>query len=89
MKVNFDGMRTNATRNMNELHDVIKNVIDADYILDSQKEELIEACNDAAHSVDIFKCLEDENDENFNSIDDLEIQRLEEIEDEEDEEDED
>lgn len=79
MKVNFDGMRRNATNTMNTLHDTIKDIIENDMILDSEKEKLTEHFNEAAQHVDVFNCLKDDNDENFNVID-LDIQRLEEIE---------
>ena len=79
MKVNFDGMRRNATSSMNDLHRVIESIIENDHILDSEKEELIEAFNYSAESVDVFNILSDDADENFNDLD-IEINRLEEIE---------
>ena len=76
MKANFDRMRRNATIDMNCLYNIIEEIIDDDYITDSQEEEITKCFNNAAYSVDIFNCLEYENDKNFNSMDDLEIRRL-------------
>lgn len=84
MKVSFDGLRTNATRSMNRLHDVLKEIIENDEnddMTDSEKEEIIETFNKAAMFVDTFNCLYDDNvEDDFNSMDELSIDRLEEIE---------
>ena len=85
MKVSFDGLRTNATRSMNKLHDVIKDVIESDDIYDSEKEELIEKFNEAAMFVDTFNCLYDDNvEDDMNNMADLSIDRLNDLEEDED-----
>ena len=77
MNVSFDGLRTNATRSMNRLHDTIKDIIGSDDICDSEKEELVEKFNEAAQFVDVFNCLYDDKiEDDFNSMDDLSIDRL-------------
>lgn len=81
MTVSFDGLRTNATRSMNRLYDVLKEIIDNDDISDSEKEEIIEKFNQAAMFVDTFNCLYDDNiQDDFNSMDELSIDRLEDLE---------
>ena len=83
MNVSFDGLRTNATRGMNRLHDTIKKIIENDNIYDSEKEELIKEFNTAAMYVDSFNCLYDDNvKDDMNSMDDLSIDRLDELDDE-------
>lgn len=78
MNVSFDGLRTNATRSMNRLQDVIKGIIENDDIYDSEKEELIEKFNEAAMFVDTFNCLYDDKvEDDFNNMEDLSIDRLE------------
>ncbi|MCK5602948.1 hypothetical protein KAR91_13785 [Candidatus Pacearchaeota archaeon] len=76
MNVNIDGLRRNATGDMNNLADVIESI--CRQLSDSEKEELIEAFDNAATSVDIFNCVYDDSIENFNDLSDkLEIRRLE------------
>ncbi len=64
MQVNFDGMRRNATANMNELGRVLKEqilIMNNYYIDDELKQKIIEAFNTAAESVDVMNCLYDPN----------------------------
>ena len=82
MNVNFDGMRRNATANMNELGNVIKEEIlskDSYDISDEIKEKIIEAFNNAAQSVDIMNCLygDTEEDDMHDLSDVLSIDLLE------------
>ena len=90
MTASFDGMRKRATANMNELHEVLKDVIELatwESVSDDLKERIVEAFNDSAQSVDIMNCLYDDNVENDMSdlSEVLHIERLE-IEENEDEE---
>lgn len=81
MRVNFDGMRRNATANMNTLGKVIEEEIlsmdEYDMPLEL-KEKLIEAFNNAAQSVDVMNCLYDPSqEEDMNDLSDiLSIDRL-------------
>jgi len=78
MKVNFDGMRKNATSEMNSLREIIETIIHEDTyqkIDEDLKEELINRFNNSASSVDMFNCLSDDTDENFNELD-IDIQRI-------------
>ena len=67
MEANFDGMRRDATANMNTLGNVIEEEIlsmdEYDMPLEL-KEKLIEAFNNAAQSVDVMNCLYDPSVEN-------------------------
>ena len=84
MNVSFDGLRTNATRSMNRLHDTLKGIIENDDIYDYEKEELLEKFNEAAMFVDSFNCLFDPDvEDDMNCMDELSIDRLEEPEEEE------
>lgn len=79
MEANFDGMRRNATANMNELHTVLKELIDCGWVRDEFIEvKIIEAFNDAAQSVDVMNCLYDPNvEDDMNDLSDvLSIDRL-------------
>lgn len=63
MEANFDGMRRNATANMNELGKFLEEeilIMDNYYIDDEIKEKLVKAFNDAAQSVDVMNCLYDD-----------------------------
>ena len=60
MKASFNGMRKNATANMNKLHSVLKEVL-SDMDNDSLENEIIEAFNNSAQSVDVMNCLYDPN----------------------------
>lgn len=82
MQANFDGMRRNATANMNELHRVLKEDVlsmDSFDISDDLKEKIIEAFNNAAQSVDVINCLYDDAEEgDMNDLSDvLIVERLE------------
>ena len=82
MKVNFDGLRKNATRSMNSLHFVLEKVLQeykSDFYYNEDK-EIIEAFNEAAQYVDTFNCLMSESD-GYSHLD-IDIKRLEELEDE-------
>ena len=62
MKVSFDGMRINATRNMNKLWDVINTTLIENahqQIDDDLRDELVRSFNNAAMSVDMFNCVFD------------------------------
>lgn len=80
MTVSFDGLRKNATSSMNSLAAKIDNIVKAygDDICSSDKEELIEAYNQAAMFVDSFNCLFDPDNPNdmSNLSDVLSIRRL-------------
>ncbi len=87
MNVSFDGLRKNATRSMNALHDTIKDVLKSGDMGDSEKEELIENFNEAAMFVDTFNCLFDDSVEgDMTNMSDLNIDRLDEIKKEEEDE---
>lgn len=81
MEANFDGMRRDATANMNTLGKVIEEEIlsmdEYDMPLEL-KEKLIEAFNNAAQSVDVMNCLYDPNvEEDMNDLSEvLSIDRL-------------
>jgi hypothetical protein len=82
MTVSFDGLRKNATRSMNTLHLKLDNILKAygDDIYESDKEELIEAYNQAARFVDSFNCLFDpDNEADMSNLSDiLHVKRLDE-----------
>ncbi len=76
MDVSIDGLRRSATGSMNNLADVIESI--CSQLSDSETEELIEAFDSAATSVDVFNCVYDNSIENFSDLSDkLEIRRLE------------
>ena len=63
MGANFDGMRRNATANMNKLGKFLEEeilIMDNYDIDDEIKEKLVKAFNDAAQSVDVMNCLYDD-----------------------------
>lgn len=77
MKVNFNGMRNNATQSMNNLQSILKDIIAREEVDEDMQEELIDRYNEAAMSVDVFNCLEDDNVEgDFDVMDNLNIARL-------------
>ncbi len=86
MNVSFDGLRTNATRSMNRLHDTIEEIVKAgDYhtLSIDEKNELIEKFNESAMLVDSFNCLYDDDVEgDLNNMEELSVDRLDELEDE-------
>ncbi len=68
-------MRRSATGSMNKLADVIESI--RSQLSKNDAEELIEAFDDAATSVDIFNCVYDNSIENFSDLsDELEIRKL-------------
>lgn len=75
MQANFDGMRRNATANMNELGKFLEEeilIMDNYYIDDEIKEKLVKAFNDAARSVDVMNCLYDDSEEgDMNNLSDI------------------
>lgn len=72
MKVNFDGLRRNATNSMADLYDAIKEAIDMDYIDEDDASEIKEKYNNAARMVTTFNCLyDDSTDGDFNSMSDV------------------
>ena len=76
MNVNINGLRRNATGSMNKLADVIEEI--CRQLSEKDTDELVEAFDDAATSVDIFNCVFDNNIENFSDLSDkLEIRKLE------------
>lgn len=76
MKVNFDGMRRNATREMNTLANVLDDIIGDGDIPEHQAERIKKQFNNSAQSVDMFNCLSVDTDENFNELD-IDITRFE------------
>lgn len=89
MNVSFDGMRKNATRSMDELSDILKEVIQLesyDEVDIDLKKKIIEAFNDAAMRVEFFNCLYDDNiDGDTNDLSDLCINKLDDLEEEDEE----
>ncbi|MBN2825158.1 MAG: hypothetical protein JXQ76_07545 [Campylobacterales bacterium] len=65
MKVNFDGMRRNATNSMNELHNVLAKAIEQ--CEESLKEEIIKDFDEAQSAVSVFNLLMSEKEE-FSSL---------------------
>lgn len=65
MKANFDGMRKNATRRMNDLGSEIKKLLemakDGKYFEIEDFENLINSFNNSAGAVDVLNCLYDDN----------------------------
>lgn len=91
MKANFDGMRRSATRDMNDLHTTLKELIELDEydgINEELKERIVETYNNAAQSVGAMNCLYDPAVEgDMNDLSDvLSIDRLELSEDKDDDE---
>jgi|LGOV01.1.fsa_nt_gb hypothetical protein len=81
MKASFDGMRRNATNNMNSLYDILQTVVsDESYqrIDEDLKDEIIRKFNDSAMSIDIFNCLFDDSvEDDMNDLSDaLSINRI-------------
>lgn len=77
MNVSFDGMRKNATRSMNQLHDVLKEILEEYDLYEHHADGLIEVFNNAAQNVDMFNCLyDDEVQGDVNDLSDLSISRL-------------
>lgn len=76
----FDGMRKNATREMNNLQCVIEDMLShGDNLYDEDVQKLKEQYNRAAQSVDIMNCLYDDNIEgDVNNLSHLVIFRFEE-----------
>lgn len=87
MNVSFDGMRKNATRSMDELCSVLKEVIalkSYEEVDDNMKQRIIEAFNDSAMRVDFFNCMFDDTvDGDMNDLSDLCVDRLDDLEEEE------
>jgi len=76
MNVNIDGLRRNATGEMNNLADIIERA--CFHLEEDDKEELIQAFDEAAASVDMFNCVYSDSVENFSNLSDkLNIRRLE------------
>ena len=75
MRVSFDGMRRNATRDMNTLYRAVKEVAEI-FCGEYEMKRLIDAFNEAALSVDVFNCLEDNENGEFKALD-IEIERFE------------
>lgn len=77
MNVSFDGMRKNATRSMNELHDILKQILEEYDLYEHHADYLIKAFDNAAINVDVFNCLyDDEVQGDVNNLSDLSISRL-------------
>lgn len=81
MKVNFDGMRKNATNGMNALHSIIEDIVFKSDLDENMKEDLILRFNTAAMMVDSFNCLFDpEVKDDMNDLsEEINIKRLEEL----------
>lgn len=76
MDVNIDGLRRSATGDMNILANMIESICKV--LPDAEAEELIEAFDNAATSVDMFNCVYDTSIENFSDMSEkLNIRRLE------------
>lgn len=86
MNVSFDGMRRSATRSMDELCSVLREVIalkSYEDVDEDMKQRIIEAFNDSAMRVDFFNCLFDDSvDGDMNNLSDLCVDRLDELEEE-------
>lgn len=83
MNASFDGMRRNATRSMNKLHDILKDILEEYDLYEHHHQSLIEAFNNAAQNVDMFNCLyDDEVQGDVNNLSDLSIDRLDDLEEE-------
>ena len=82
MKVSFNGLRRNATSDMNQLGDEIKELLNKSkqgiFFEIEDLEELVESFNAAASCVDMFNCLYDDNikDDMDDLSDDIEIQNI-------------
>ena len=80
MEVSFDGMRRQATRNMNTLYSEIQHILEL-----NKKDELCcydfsslgRRFNDAALSVDMFNILQDPDGKSYKSLD-IDIQQIDE-----------
>lgn len=83
MTISFDGLRKNATRSMNSLHDELKEIIaldSYDTLTDEMKKQIIAKFNEAAMFVDSFNCLYDpENPNDMSDLSHLEIKRLDDL----------
>lgn len=85
MKASFDGMRKNATRQMNFLGDILHEMLKrySDDIAKRDMQELIETYNSAAQAVDVMNCLYDDSvEDDVNNLSHLSILRLDDLEDE-------
>lgn len=85
MNASFDGMRKNATRQMNFLGDILQEMLErySDDIAKSDMQELIERYNSAAQAVDLMNCLYDDSvADDMNNLSHLSIFRLDDLEDE-------
>lgn len=85
MKTSFDGMRKNATRQMNLLGGILHEMLQrySDDIAKSDMQELIERYNSAAQAVDVMNCLYDDSvADDVNDLSHLSILRFEDLEDE-------
>lgn len=79
MKVTFDVLRENATYGMNELHDVLKEIIESGNLNDYHIDKLKLNWNQAARFVGIFNYLHDDTVENdMTDLSDLDINTFEE-----------
>ena len=66
MEVNLDGLRTSATKSMNDLAHEVESL--SEFLPDWKYEELRDAYDDAARNVDLFNCVYNSNDDGFNDI---------------------
>ena len=71
MEANFDGIRKVATENVNSLHDVIVAIVDNGNLFDNEIEDIIEAYNNAANSIEFMNMMyDDETDDDMNDLSD-------------------
>lgn len=85
MKASFDGMRKNATKEMNRLGNMLHYVLATygDEIAKSDIEELTTRYNSAAQAVDVMNCLHDDSvEDDVNDLSHLSILRFDDLEDE-------
>lgn len=77
ISVNIDGLRMTATRSMEDLYGILKEVIDNNDINESEEYELKEKFNYAASMVSMINCVYDDNQEDFNDLSHIDIRRFE------------
>ncbi len=83
MKASFDGMRKNATKEMNRFGNVLHYVLETygGEIAKSDMQKLIQRFNDAAQAVDVMNCLYDDSaEDDVNDLSYLSIIRIDELE---------
>jgi len=74
MKFSMNGFRKQLSNDVDELREMVKNVLNDDYI---DKDDLVEAMNDVITHSNVINCVYDDDDPNFSDISDIEIKHLE------------